>query len=189
MCNKSATFRPKNQENLKKNEFFLFFSPLVKAPPIISDNLCMEIGAIASMQLDNSLNSAERFRSLAATGNTAQTEAVSFADMLESAESQTAAPSHKNTPVIDKTSEIWEQCEALESYIMKILLSGMRKTVQKSGLIEQGFAGEMYEDMLYDEYATSLAKDSSLGFAKMAYLELTGQRGKALTDPAAVPGF
>ncbi|GHU01022.1 hypothetical protein FACS1894147_00080 [Spirochaetia bacterium] len=84
-------------------------------------------------------------------------------------------------PVIDKTSKLYESCEALEAFLIKNLLSSMRSTVQKSGLIEEGFAGGMYEDMLYDEYAKDFTKNSSFGFAQTAYLELTGQRGKILT--------
>jgi len=49
--------------------------------------------------------------------------------------------------------------------------------VQKSGLIDEGFAGKMYEDMLYDEYAREYAKNANFGMAELAYLELSGQRG------------
>jgi len=41
-------------------------------------------------------------------------------------------------------------------------------------------AGKMYEDMLYDEYAKNFAKNAGFGMAEMAYLELTGQRGKII---------
>jgi flagellar protein FlgJ len=56
----------------------------------------------------------------------------------------------------------------------------MRNTVQKSKLIDEGYAGKMYEDMLYDEYAKDFTKNANFGLAEMAYLELTGQRGKQL---------
>jgi flagellar protein FlgJ len=32
----------------------------------------------------------------------------------------------------------------------------------------------MYEDMLYDEYAKSFAKNAGFGLAEMAYRELSG---------------
>ena len=38
----------------------------------------------------------------------------------------------------------------------------------------------MYEDMLYDEYARDFTKSANFGLAEMAYLELTGQRGKVI---------
>jgi flagellar protein FlgJ len=38
-------------------------------------------------------------------------------------------------PVIDKTGKLYEQCEALETFLVKTLITGMRNTVQKSGFI------------------------------------------------------
>ncbi|MDR0450833.1 MAG: rod-binding protein [Treponema sp.] len=113
---------------------------------------------------------------------------VSFVELLEksygkvSRNEETTAPAQAPgpaSPLIDKTSRLYEQCEALETFLVKILLNGMRSTVQKSGLIDEGFAGKMYEDMLYDEYAKDYTKKAGFGLAELAYLELTGQRGKS----------
>jgi flagellar protein FlgJ len=98
---------------------------------------------------------------------------------FESSLKRTAATTHDPTPhspTIDKNDELYQQCLELETFLVKILVSGMRNTVQKSGLIDEGFAGKMYEDMLYDEYAKELTKNANFGLAEMAYLELTGQR-------------
>jgi flagellar protein FlgJ len=46
--------------------------------------------------------------------------------------------------------------------------------------MDDSFAGKMYEDMLYDEYATTYTKNANFGLADLAYLELTGQRGKVI---------
>jgi flagellar protein FlgJ len=81
---------------------------------------------------------------------------------------------------IDKTDKLYEQCVELEIFLVKTLISSMRNTVQKSGLVDEGYAGKMYEDMLYDEYAKDMAKNANFGLAEMAYLELTGQRGKII---------
>jgi flagellar protein FlgJ len=83
-----------------------------------------------------------------------------------------------SAPVIDKTDKLYEQCQALETFLIKNLLNSMRSTVQKSGLVEEGYAGKIYEDMLYDEYAKDFTKNAGFGLADQAYLELTGQRGK-----------
>jgi flagellar protein FlgJ len=48
----------------------------------------------------------------------------------------------------------------------------MRSTVQKSGLIDDSFAGKMYEDMLYDEYAKNFTKNANFGLAEQAYRQL-----------------
>jgi flagellar protein FlgJ len=58
----------------------------------------------------------------------------------------------------------------------------MRKTVDKSEFSKSGFAGEMYEDMLYDEYTRDFTRNAGFGLAELAYLELTGQRGKLLSS-------
>jgi flagellar protein FlgJ len=112
-----------------------------------------------------------------------------FARILEAARSadkassdQAASPAKVDSkktkkPMVDKTDTLYEQCEALESFLIKNLLNGMRATVQKSELIDEGLAGKMYEDMLYDEYAKDYTKNANFGLAELAYLELTKQRG------------
>lgn len=95
-----------------------------------------------------------------------------------------AAPAlSKRRPVVDKSDRLYEQCQALETFLVKTLITGMRNTIQKSEFLDGGFAGKMYEDMLYDEYAGDFAKNANFGLAELAYLELTGQRGKLMTHP------
>ena len=91
-----------------------------------------------------------------------------------------AVAASPNTAVIDRESKLFEQCVELEIFLVKTLISSMRSTIQKGGLLDEGFAGKMYEDMLYDEYARDFTKNANFGFAEMAYLELTGQRGKVI---------
>jgi flagellar protein FlgJ len=95
-----------------------------------------------------------------------------------------ALTASRRKTLIDKTDKLYEQCEALETFLVKTLISSMRNTVQKTELIDSGFAGKMYEDMLYDEYAKGFTRNAGFGLADMAYLELTGQRGKVLADHA-----
>ena len=111
--------------------------------------------------------------------------AADFADTLRraAAAQNSASPSSETQSkspfaTVDKTDKLYEQCLELEIFLVKSLISSMRTTVQKSGFIDEGFAGKMYEDMLYDEYARDFAKNANFGLAEMAYLELTGQRGK-----------
>ncbi|MDR0723416.1 MAG: rod-binding protein [Treponema sp.] len=104
-----------------------------------------------------------------------------FAEMLERTmtheeETPRNARGSSRKPVVDKTDKLYEQCEALETFLIKNLLNSMRSTVQKTGLIDEGFAGKMYEDMLYDAYAQDFTKQANFGLAELAYLELTGQR-------------
>ena len=79
---------------------------------------------------------------------------------------------------IDRTDKLYEQCQALETFLVKNILNAMRKNVMKSSLIDTGYAGEVYEDMLWDEYAKEYTANAGFGLADLAYLELTGQRGR-----------
>ena len=108
---------------------------------------------------------------------------LNFAELLkkaapreDSAGAPEAAANAHRTAKIDKTDKLYEQCLELETFLVKTLISSMRNTVQKSGLVDEGFAGKMYEDMLFDEYAKEFTKKANFGLAEQAYLELTGQR-------------
>ncbi len=71
---------------------------------------------------------------------------------------------------IDRTSKLYEKSLELESYMVKMMLSSMRKTVNKT---EQGGYGQkIYEDMMYDQYAASMSKNAGFGLADEIYLEL-----------------
>ena len=102
----------------------------------------------------------------------------SFAEILKSSTLHTGETGTVTHPQpIDKTDKLYEQCLELETFLIKTLIGSMRKTIQKSGLINEGFAGKMYEDMLYDEYARDFTKNAGFGLADQAYLELSGRRG------------
>jgi flagellar protein FlgJ len=116
--------------------------------------------------------------------NSAVNGLPSFEDLLKRAaagdQTETPAASAHGPVTIDKTSKLYEQCLELEIFMVKTMINSMRNTVQKSGLIDEGFAGKMYEDMLYEEYTREYTKNAHFGMAELAYLELTGQRGKAI---------
>jgi flagellar protein FlgJ len=144
----------------------------------------MDVGALGGQYLEQSRYGVDALgitRRVGAAGGGLGGD--SFAHYLEEAERKNAAgdadgiAASKKT-VIDKKDKLYEQCLELETFLVKTLIKGMRGTVQKSELIDTGFAGQMYEDMLYDEYASSFTKNANFGLAETAYLELTGQRGK-----------
>lgn len=76
----------------------------------------------------------------------------------------TQSPVHK---------KLWETCIEVESLFVAKMFKEMRSTVDKTEWLSGGFAEEIFEDMLYDEYALQLSKNSSLGMAKMAYDEMS----------------
>ncbi|MDR2434086.1 MAG: rod-binding protein [Treponema sp.] len=102
---------------------------------------------------------------------------LNFAAMLKKTASQNDSGGGAPKTAIDKTDKLYEQCLELETFLVKNLISSMRGTIQKSGLIDEGFAGKMYEDMLYDEYAKDFTRNAGFGLAEQAYLELNGRRG------------
>ena len=73
---------------------------------------------------------------------------------------------------IDKQSKLYEVCQDFEALFVKQMLDVMRKTVKKSGLLDGGMAEEIFEDMLYDEYALSMSRYARLGLSDMLYKQL-----------------
>ncbi len=88
-----------------------------------------------------------------------------------------AAPGSKKI-TIDRTSDLYAQSMEMENYLVKMMLSSMRKTVDTSGLSgkENSYARSMYEDMMYDNISESITKNAGLGLADQIYIELSGQR-------------
>jgi flagellar protein FlgJ len=98
---------------------------------------------------------------------------LSYEKLYEDSGAETKRTSSAKTQ-IDKDDKLYQLCLELETFLVKNILTGMRNTVQKSGLIEEGFAGKIYEDMLYDEYAKDFTKNANFGLAEMAYRQLSG---------------
>ena len=79
---------------------------------------------------------------------------------------------HVQAQKIDRTSKLYEKSLEMESYIVKMMLSSMRKTVMKADN-SKNYAKDTYEDMLYDEYATMMTKKAGFGLADQMYLQLS----------------
>jgi len=103
-------------------------------------------------------------------------ESSAFAGILKKVQNSEAIVGERMKTQIDKTDKLYELCVELETFLIKNLIKSMRSTVQKSELINSGFAGEMYEDMLYDEYAKDFTRNANFGFAELAYRDLAGLR-------------
>lgn len=58
--------------------------------------------------------------------------------------------------------------EDFEAIFIKQMLESMRSTLNpENRLVDTGMAGEIYEDMLYDEYAQTMSKSGGFGLADM----------------------
>lgn len=103
--------------------------------------------------------------------------AGAFTSELDKHASPVGAAANQANPhiaprTIDRTSELYEKSLEMESYIVKQMLSSMRKTIMRANG-EQSYAEQMYEDMLYDEYATQMTKSAGFGLADQLYLQLS----------------
>ena len=74
---------------------------------------------------------------------------------------------------IDKKSALYEQCREFESIFVKMMLKQMRATVDKSdSVISGGWAENIYQDMLDDEYSKTMADNAGFGLADQLYRQL-----------------
>lgn len=73
---------------------------------------------------------------------------------------------------VDRSSKLYKVSQEFEAIFIKQMLNVMRKSVSKTGLMDGGMAEEIFEDMLYDEYAQKMAKSGSFGIADMIYRQL-----------------
>jgi flagellar protein FlgJ len=129
----------------------------------------MEITGLGMAYLDNAHVPPS---ALAGQGNQDFAEILAKANSARDGTDGYAGVSAPVNSKVDKTDKLYQSCIELETFLVKNLITGMRNTVQKSGLIDEGFAGKIYEDMLYDEYAKDLTKSAGFGLAEQAYRQL-----------------
>jgi peptidoglycan hydrolase FlgJ len=70
-------------------------------------------------------------------------------------------------------NQLRKACEDFEAIFVKQMLKSMKSTITKSGLLDGGFAEEIYDDMLYDEYAKKMTKTANFGIANSLYRQLS----------------
>ncbi len=87
-------------------------------------------------------------------------------------------PGGSRTPV-DRRSPLYQACQDFEAIFLKQMLNAMRQTVDKGEMLHGGFAEEVFEDMLYDEYSKKMAQTAGFGLSELLYRQLSagGQGG------------
>ncbi|MGO8693645.1 MAG: rod-binding protein [Rectinemataceae bacterium] len=78
-----------------------------------------------------------------------------------------------DTTAINKKSQLYKECEQFEAIFAKMMLTEMRKTVDKNGLVSGGWAEDIYQDMLDDQYSSTLSKSADFGIADELYRQLS----------------
>jgi flagellar protein FlgJ len=81
-------------------------------------------------------------------------------------------PAASKEKAVDKNSKLYEVCREFEAIFIKQMLNVMRKTVVKNELFHGGFVEEIFEDMLYDDYAKKMAHNGHFGLSDMLYKQL-----------------
>ncbi len=71
--------------------------------------------------------------------------------------------------------KIKQACSDFEAIFIKQMLDSMRKTVDKTSLLGGGMAEEIFEDMIYDEYAKKMSNTGNFGLKDMLYRQLSSQ--------------
>ena len=69
--------------------------------------------------------------------------------------------------------KIKQACSDFEAIFIKQMLDAMRKRVDKTSLLGGGMAEEIFEDMIYDEYAKKMSNTGDFGLKAMLYRQLS----------------
>jgi len=79
-------------------------------------------------------------------------------------------------PAIDKNSELYKACQDFEALFIKQMLDVMRKTVHKGDdLLNPGMGQDIFEGMLYDEYAKKMSETAQFGLSDMIYRQISSK--------------
>lgn len=77
-------------------------------------------------------------------------------------------------PEGDDQVRLREVASDFEAIFIKQMLDSMRDTLNPDNrLVDTGMAGEIYDDMLYDEYARIMAKTGGIGLADLIVKQLS----------------
>ena len=72
-----------------------------------------------------------------------------------------------------KEKELMAACQELEAVFLTKVMDAMRATVMHSDLIKRGFATDVWESMLYEQYAKEMSKTGTVGLAQILYKQLS----------------
>jgi flagellar protein FlgJ len=85
-------------------------------------------------------------------------------------------PSPLKRPPIDKNSELYKACVDFESLFVRQMLEVMRKTVHRENdLLNGGLTQDVFEGMLYDQYARKMAETAGFGLADTIYRQVSSK--------------
>lgn len=74
---------------------------------------------------------------------------------------------------VDKNSQLYKACEDFQAVFIKQMLDVMRKTVEKSDLVEHNQGEDIFEDMLYEQYSKNMSKTAGFDLADTMYRQMS----------------
>jgi peptidoglycan hydrolase FlgJ len=66
-----------------------------------------------------------------------------------------------------------EACKDFEAIFLSYTLKSMRKTVQKSEILDSGLEGDIYQEMMDSEFCKAAAESGTTGIADAIYRQLS----------------
>lgn len=75
-------------------------------------------------------------------------------------------------PQTGDETRLMEACRDFEAIFLGELLKSMRKTIPQGGILEKSFGQDVFQSMLDDEYAKSMALSRSTGLAEILFQQL-----------------
>lgn len=85
----------------------------------------------------------------------------------------------------NRDPKLWGTCLKFEAILLQQMMSAMRKTVPKSGLLPSGFANDVHNSMFDQILAQAGSQRSSLGMASSIYQQLDRLHHIQAQPPAA----
>ncbi|MGV3665042.1 MAG: rod-binding protein [Leptospira bouyouniensis] len=79
--------------------------------------------------------------------------------------------------------KLYDASVEFESVFVKMMLKEMKNTIHKEKLIDGGYAEEIFEDMLYDEYAKNISQNESMGLAEEIYKQMSASLPPVKKNP------
>lgn len=72
-----------------------------------------------------------------------------------------------------ETLRLKKACKDFEAIFLSYMLKSMRKTVSKTGLLDSGLQGDIYQEMMDDEFCKAAANNGSTGVGEAVYRQLS----------------
>lgn len=95
---------------------------------------------------------------------------------LTNAHAYPLPPSQPAQRSIDRHSELYKASVDFESLFIRQMLEVMRKTIHREDdILGGGLSQDVFESMLYDEYAKKMAENAGFGLASTIYRQLSSK--------------